>query len=453
LETLKYNSPAYSDEITFDHRGSPYEEADALPEASEEEYHDLIDIVLEETSLLSDDAEVNQKRRPVVKALSFKGFDSSNIQGDPLDESHEIPIPLSIRLRRASEQYQAQSSQRKRSLSLLYSGSVAKPSAALTSPAVFHKSSIASAAVTHTNVNPFVSDTPAVTKELKQGQMKLNATLQIVQSRDSIYEVIWEDRPVQGSDVGEPVKPTPTKPEPVNNELATWTWGHRPQTPSSLFSMPSHGKVINPPRSASKSIACTVQANNSSEAIDSAEQAVANQKLSSPDRRLSLDVPPEAEETIEPLHRRRASVSDGHLTPQQRRLLLGNRKLSNLSPEEEHFSTHRDSLLLAHRRIFRDEVGTSHKVHPPAEEPVLDPHILQMRHDTWSLPRAEIEHASIVGQASAPEYNTFDLTVSTSESPPSPVHHRDKGKGKKRVYVLSKECEPDDESGSTPCLR
>ena len=61
-------------------------------------------------------------------------------------------------------------------------------------------------------------------------------------------------------------------------------------------------------------------------------------------------------------HRRNSESTQASLIPtfQQRRNLLGNHKFSNIPLEEEHFQRHRDSLVLAHKRIFHENTEQPH---------------------------------------------------------------------------------------------
>lgn len=82
---------------------------------------------------------------------------------------------------------------------------------------------------------------------------------------------------------------------------------------------------------------------------------------------------------------------------QTRRRLLGNRKLSNLPVEEERFKEHRDSLMLAHQRLFRED-GTP--IEPEEEtstqskgkQKAMDNTIESSWRTPWSKPQP-FEHA------------------------------------------------------------
>lgn len=474
-EALKFNSPAFSDSDILEEAFSEYGFTSKSFEGEND--NSRVPATCVQADNEQDASNEGTERLDAITA-PFEGFDSSVHEEDVGEETQELQIPLSIRLRRASEQYQNQVAQRKKSLSLLKSGGTNTSSAATSTnvqsessrlPLVSRKSSVVSAAVTHTNVNPFIAEVDSAQNATKEPQMKPNATLQIVQSRDSVYEVIWEDSLVHGVVQAESVKTSRSNDAPqshnqgrlkrANTKLAAWTWGHLPSSP---FNTESQGEVLFEPSNTLQFLSGT-----SHELFDTEERADTIQpddppkpspppKPSSPPH-LSLTIPNEEAE-VEPLPKRRSSTSEGRLSPQQRRQLLGNRKLSNLSPEEEHFNTHRDSLVLAHHRIFREDVALPTRLHPRPDE-VMDPHIQHLPQDTWARPKQgasssehEAEHVDSVALASAPGHRSLDATVGSLDAP-SLDRKASKGKGKKRIYVLGKESEHDEDSyGDSQCL-
>ena len=74
---------------------------------------------------------------------------------------------------------------------------------------------------------------------------------------------------------------------------------------------------------------------------------------------------------------------------QTRRRLLGNRKVSNLPVEEEHFKTHRDSLTLTHERLSADEESTAEEETQPSainrgKEKLHGRALESLKRKTWS---------------------------------------------------------------------
>lgn len=270
------------------------------------------------------------------------------------------------------------------------------------------KGSTAGTAVTHTYVHIFFPDD---TKERRDfvfagDSRKHSVTLQVVRSRDSVYEVIWEDedlfttsqaRRFSASTYTSIAGPQNAIRSPSlqwqgiepsrSTRLSKWSWegvlepyGANPSRRPTVYTTP--------PESAEQSRRSSQLAT----AWESTPPLVETQQVNVPfaeepePPQVFIDAPqiqPDVTDPVgrdyayeqrppspEPLHRSPSLdrpppspyLGGSNLTPQERRSLLGKRKTSNLPPEEEHFTTHRDSLVLAHRRIFAEdlEAATEH---------------------------------------------------------------------------------------------
>lgn len=81
---------------------------------------------------------------------------------------------------------------------------------------------------------------------------------------------------------------------------------------------------------------------------------------------------------------------------QMRVRLLGNRKPSNLPTEEQRFKSYRDSLMLAHQRLFRDDggpVGVKERssTDSKGKQKAVDPVVESLKRSTWSKPQLHEE--------------------------------------------------------------
>jgi len=452
-EALKYNSPAYSDS---DGLGIPIlgDEGYQTSPQSEGFHFEANNELTKNCNRLTDTSEPESASDDTFGAdtTTFQDFDCDTQV--MTDSTHKLEVPLSIRLRRASEQYRSQVLSRLHSKTEHHPKSDTSPISKL-APVILHKSSVAGAAVTHTNVNSFRSEFANVPIKSQEGAIKLNATLQIVQSRDSIYEIIWEDNPSSvapqpDEESGHNVSHgrTARSQNPVETKVAAWAW-------SSPFSSESQGEIVFVLPTTSKSSEHITPTDHDPEQIDSIKQSREVQQKPPKIQRNPSEIQ-RNDDVVLPFHRRRASTSDGRLSPQQRQHLLGHRRLSNLDPDDEHFCTHRDSLLLAHRRIFQDDGGDPSKINLQTKE-LIDPHILQLRQATWtqseqSSVKEEVDNVvSFTSQQAAPEYSPCDVIVGSSYR--TAVHEGEIDKAEKRLYTLTKESDHEDEHDHSQCLR
>lgn len=382
---------------------------------------------------------------------AFEGFEG--IQGLKRAHTHSgIPVPMEIRLRRASNE-PTESRERK-----LSSASTVLPFKATPPPTTMRddtglrapynpslKSTPAGTALTHTYVHLFARSDPTDERRasLSYGRRKLSATLQVVRSRDSVYEVIWEDEDIinhsqpslnltdSSSDDSENVEPQvsqPNKPKQhdqapmVKTKMSKWSWGGELEPYSKSASGTRRSTIYaTPPETHTPPAAPTPAA---AETTPPAEDIVFAPIIESPPPSPPTSEPltsafygePSAPNEIEPMPRRGSSsrpppspfLGGTNLSVKQRRELLGNRKTSGIPLDQEHFSTHRDSLVLAHHRIFQEDLdkAASHvgnalahghatedtraekgEATAPRNESADDPHVVQLKRDTWHRPR------------------------------------------------------------------
>lgn len=299
------------------------------------------------------------------------------------------------------------------------------------------KSLVTGAAITHTYVHNFLTgededDEPSVPAS---SYRRLSATKQIVQSKDSTYEVIWEDIvgpstvAVQAAtvlsntsslspDASRPGTPAPGSADAmvsdldrVDVKLTAWSWTSEKgvlhshpdprlispvYTDSNLSSYmvgtrqdDTHTATPCVPTAIVEEDADATAAGPWIKATPAAVEEAAGLDSRSGDPDVSqayaamLTSEPEMEIHESHPERRPRSMSN---TSQKRRELLGNRKDSNLPPDDK-FASHRDSLLLAHMRISHDSPGNK-----PQDDFVrghLNPHLGQLKQSTWAQAKAD----------------------------------------------------------------
>lgn len=427
----------------------------------------------------------------------FEGF-------RPLARAHThsgMVVPTEIRLRRASSKDTSGFDRRPSSASTVRPNNVQLPVPVrnssenhLQSPNMPSKGTVAGPAITHAYVHQFVAEASGHDEPIDRKRKK-SATLQVVRSRDSVYEIIWEDEdafesstaPEAGSSTPESSEAsTPTledtsagttllqgparsqrgPPLKINTKLRQWSWAGelgpcstlpstrrssqftpRPESPVTATApslQPSRTHSAEPPSTSSEHTIILAPITQ-----DMSPQAV-SEPAWSPER-----VEPPTPTEPEPIPRRRSSIKPAGspflggyaLTSKKRRELLGKRKASNLPPEEERFSTHRDSLVLAHKRIFQEDVDKAvghvgdHFAHDPtimhrkegegyegsAEESSDSgegSRINKLRRDTWHRPVPRPLTPPASGPPSPRAEREFDLAIPTHEpkSPAIPEH-------------------------------
>lgn len=420
-------------------------------------------------------------------ANAFPGFEGVHT----LTRAHThsgILVPTKIQLRRASSKDANIDGRRQSDASTIRPARPKRPTAAGQAtnaglaPPTRHKSALAGTALTHTYVHLFLPSDPQDERRasLQNGRRKVSATLQVVRSRDSVYETIWEDEDLivrehdflrstststSSSSGQENVVPKTHSPSHhskdtldksnFSSKMTKWSWegelephiGSAPSTwRPTIYATPRTGS---PPPEAivpapeSPSAKATPPPVLFSPIIEEPylEEVEANFVPASSPETTPLDLP--SPNIPEPMPRRSSSprpppspfLGGSALSPKRRRELLGKRKASNQAPAEEHFTTHRDSLVLAHKRIFQEDIDAAashvgdalshgHEPQPSKpESPKLEPdegsppremRISQLKHETWHRP---------VPRASPPRSPmSSDKDAYFSEPPGSPFH-------------------------------
>lgn len=387
---------------------------------------------------------------------AFEGFEG--IQGLKRAHTHSgIPVPMEIRLRRASNEETESRERKLSSASTIHPFNDARPSpmrsatshrAPLT-PSL--KSTSAGTALTHAYVHLFSPSDPADERRasLSQGRRKLSATLQVVRSRDSVYEIIWEDEDVvtpregaflpsissttdSSSDDSENAVPRVSQSKKskqqdevptVRTKMSRWSWGGElePYSKSdpgtrrpTVYATPPETHV---PSNAPTPLNATTTPPTEHVVFVPIKESPPPSPPAPASHSSAIFGLPATLNAVEPMPRRGSSsrpppspfLGGTNLSVKQRRELLGKRKASGLPPDQEHFSSHRDSLVLAHHRIFQEDVdkAASHVVNAlahghatrdtraakfeakaPPNESEEDPRIAQLKRETWHSPKA-----------------------------------------------------------------
>ena len=321
--------------------------------------------------------------------------------------------------------------------------------------------------MTRTAVHLFALEPPGVDEDTSTGvnedQRRLSATLQAVRSRNSVYEVIWEDKlnitDKKNDDERECETYFDTQPLPndhakdpmlVDTNLTAWSWGSGGANAEAEDGTATHSGKVEPKDLLEPSKKQEVEHGDTSStngaldlpAADSAEAFQMPGDEPEGDKREE----PILDETIN-IHRRSTapcealappgapsktsphplSASSTGIDKETRRRLLGNRKLSNLPPEEERFKSHRNSLMLAHERLFRDDstVGTESKSRPkgkknehgPRERATQSLKQVAMPHQQHHQPPHQIQQLNAQNKATPSEetqpVNAFATRVRT----------------------------------------
>lgn len=271
------------------------------------------------------DEQCNEDNEAQLNSATFEGV---------VESEQELAIPLRIQLRKASKGL------RRASLALLETHVPAQNHDPTVEPSLrtMRKSSTVTAATTLTSI------LPAGHAVSPNGKIfgKQDSTLQIVQSRDSVYEIIWEDI-VPAANEGETLslldalsgshimhQTLGAGNDDRETRLAAWAWGPEENSKFATRTTADFAILSN----ITTQEAQTQSATRANETPASNARSVCtwgNDQMSCPEsRRLSI---------------------------QQRRELFGGRKLSNFPSEQMHFKFHRDSVQLAHRRIFLEELA------------------------------------------------------------------------------------------------
>lgn len=365
----------------------------------------------------------------------------------PLERAETEPslsVPHEIRLRRASRQKQLDL--RRRSMPHLAdrSSSVVPPGDHSSPPySVSLKSTIAEPVLTHAWTNrtapqDMIEERSAITTTRASG-----STLQVVQSRDSVYEVIWEDSKVCSTTPNHAVK-TPARTfadynatrlpdEPIlgDTTMAAWYWkGSTHDSAPSLHTvnMPPSQKITQPITIAGRTMQGKHWYFNGGQddgevaltaPISARPHVTEMRRQSSTESRPHTRTIPSMSSVIDAGNRSAGLteyVAPSAISARQRRELLGNRKYSNNnnSPEEEHFTGHRDSLVLAHNRIFHDHEKHGFIAHG---EEAPDPRIGQLKRETWHVKRPK----SPSQPDSSSSFGSNEEVVDHSHKVPVPV--------------------------------
>jgi len=348
----------------------------------------------------------------------FEGFEGTH-RPAPLERAETEPslsVPHEIRLRRASKQKQMDL--RRRSMPhLADTSSSAVPLGDHPSPPypLALKSSIAEPVLTHAWTNRFA---PEDTIEEQSALTKVpGSTLQVVQSRDSVYEVIWEDSKVRTTIQNLALRTSPKhltdhtmasarpsdEPSPIDDTtMAAWYWkgsshdstpllhtvnmpsSQRPTQPISITGRTVHGEHRSTDTRDDGGAALTAHTNARPHVEEMRRQSSTESRpynRTTPSLNSVIDAGSRSPGLTE-------YVAPSAISARQRRELLGNRKYSNNnnSPEEEHFTGHRDSLVLAHNRIFHNHEKHGNTAHG---EEAPDPRIGQLKRETWHVKRPE----------------------------------------------------------------
>ena len=338
----------------------------------------------------------------------FEGFEGTH-RPTSLERAETEPslsVPHEIRLRRASKQKQLD--MRRKSMPHLAdtSSSVVRPGDSSTIPPfpLSLKSSVAEPVLTHAWTSNFAPED--TTDEQSAIIRPPGSTLQVVQSRDSVYEVIWEDsKPRSTKQNVMETRPNaitdhiatslPNESIPIDTTMAAWYWkGSSDNSTSALHTV----KMPTNPHS-SRPIPIVSHAEDDPQSLDTSIEVdsllgphmparphiVEMRRASSTDSRPDPRTSPSMSSVIDASNRPPspiAYVAPSAISARQRRELLGNRKFSNNSSPEDHFTGHRDSLVLAHKRIFHDHEKHLNAAHGD-EAPDL--RIDQLRRETWHI--------------------------------------------------------------------
>lgn len=250
------------------------------------------------------------------------------------ESEQELAIPSRIQLRKASKGL------RRASLALLetYVPAQSHDPSVESLSCTMRKSSTVTAATTLTSIFP------AGHGVCSNGRIlgKRDSTLQIVQSRDSVYEIIWENI-VPAANERETIslldalsdshilhQTLGTGSDDRKTRLAAWAWN--PEENSKFATRATAGFAVLSNTTTQEVQAQSETRVNETPASDARSVCTwGNDQMSSPESR--------------------------GLSIQQRRELSGGRKLSNFPSEQMHFKFHRDSVQLAHRRIFLEELA------------------------------------------------------------------------------------------------
>lgn len=405
----------------------------------------------------------------------YEGFAGAK-QLERTGSAPPLLVPLEIRLRRPSKELQL----RRRSLPFLKQLTLPLPSVNPTAEVLgrislpellSQKSASAGPAITHAWTNRYLSD-ETVAGRPENTIRRISSTLQIVQSRDSIYEVIWEDslaaapatqsRRVSATNFGpdlpkHPFESTGDNVDQVTTTMAAWHWSANttPQsspTPSARYflgtssSLPallrddtgesydSNEQSIYPTQSVDSSeipgdsLASDlgiIAANDDSppHVTTSDADTSSSSQPSGPARRHSIQkVVEAANRTPSPV----AHIGPSAISGKQRHELLGNRKVSDFSNADDPFAGHRDSLVLAHKRIFHEQIEKIEKALHSDEAP--DPRVDHLKAETWHMRRASVGSSSL----------SSSLTSASAAGGESAEHGHssDKGKGKAKGILV-----------------
>ncbi|KAI9720130.1 MAG: hypothetical protein M1828_005776 [Chrysothrix sp. TS-e1954] len=390
------------------------------------------------TSTKSKEGGLTRRRSMEALHSSFKNFEGVFQEG----QTSESPgLPQEIRLRRPSGQPRKNlpplGSTLKANVKAESSGAPRRRSS-LPHADISVKSEIAYEAVTHTAVHifqPALADPPAeLPSTIDEGSKTHSATLQVVRTRNSVYEVIWEDKLStkhvetnasskrssadaealssvaawsQESSANSAEPELPQKLVLVNTKLAAWSWGIDQESayhfralnngppPAAPTTTPAHADRSKATSTCSLPIPL-IDALDLPSAIPEVniEDTATSSSSSEPTpddtlrrKRRSSEVSGFAPASLDPGSATTASQKP-NLTANQRKDLLGNRKLSNITSEDDHFQSHRDSLMLAHERLHHDasdeDIVDMGKLADKAKPAKHDDRVAQLRKTTWS---------------------------------------------------------------------
>ena len=236
-------------------------------------------------------------------------------------------------------------------------------------PVISRKSSLAEAAVTRTAVHLFLPDEA---NELDRsssmpsgGQRRVSATLQVVRSPASVYEVIWEDsmsatakdphnEPRDNSRMSRHTEPSQNPPRQTNTKLATWSWGVDHQIEDEIYDL----------RPRTPTIYVDARSQNEEEPngiLVSQDKFARNNKQPLFEKGERKGMPAQERAALDMTSLQSAEEPDKDTKPfdeppvHRRIRPLRPRHLSNLAVEEEHFQSHRDFLKLAYERLLHKE--------------------------------------------------------------------------------------------------
>lgn len=285
------------------------------------------------------------------------------------------------------------------------------------------KAAPAEAATTRTAVHILMPDEQASSTESNANRRKLSATLQVVRSRDSVYEVIWEDSlTLQPVEDAEPDLTVAAQAESllgvkqVNTKLAAWSWGFdptqiyvyegspdQPTTVSANSGKAQHAHNTDSSSSTKPSWQPTFDSGSSDEPSPLLEADTMTQRRRSSAPAVIVEPTANVIESIP----HEVAPSPPNVTASKRRKLLGNRKDSNAPNEDEHFKDHRDSLMLAHERIFHDDsfVGTANSRADKGKKVRVAPEtrVESLKRSTWTKPLPKADVPAVNDHADAAE--------------------------------------------------